>query len=558
MGFPVRFPTHEELGRRLREIAERYPTLVSLEVAGRSHRNREIWLVTLTDTAAGAAANKPALYMDGNIHAEELTAGAAVLHFIEQMTARYSSDPEVRSLLRRRAFYLIPMADPDGATVVHTSPHPWCGNGVFTPPLVPERGLYYLDVDGDGYILFMRRRDPDGEWKTSARDPRLMVPRDPEERGGTYYRLYPEGRIANWDGGAVTIPQPQDGNLNRNFPADWDPDEYGGSAAPLIEPEARAIVETVLSRPNIGAALACHTHSGVLLAPESPSESPVPYEDQALYEALNRMGERLTGWPAISVLKEFTAPGVRRRHGVFDDWAYNHRGLISYTIELWDPYREAGIPPHERKHFHPLTEEQQLKLLAWNDAVLGGGGFVDWKPFDHPELGPVEIGGWKYIEVFRNCPTDDYLNADVERVLRFAAAVAETLPEVHLRRADARRIADDLFIVDAVIANRGFCPTGVTAIGQKRGEALRVELGLEPGMELLMGEAGRTVGPIAGRVERPLPWNPWVRQWTPDAARVEWLIRAPKGGSLTVRARGGRAGRDETTISLDTTRGARA
>lgn len=556
MGFRVHFPTHAELSARLREIAERHPKLVSLEVVGRSHQGREIWLVTLTDRSAGAPEDKPALYMDGNIHAEELTAGAAVVHFIEHMTSAFATDADVQSLLRRRTFYLIPMADPDGANVVHTSPHPWCGNGVFTPPLVPERGLYYLDVDNDGYILFMRRPDPDGEWKISGRDTRVMVPREPDERGGTYYRLYPEGRIAQWDGGAVTIPQPQDGNLNRNFPADWDPDEYGGSAAPIIEPEARAIVETILARPNIGAALACHTHSGVLLSPESPSEAPVPFEDRALYDALNQMGERLTSWPAISVLKEFTAPGVRRRHGVFDDWAYNHRGLISYTIELWDPYREAGIPASERKHFHPLTEEQQLKLLLWNDTVLEGDGFVDWKPSDHPELGRVEIGGWKYIQVFRNCPTEEYLRADVERVRRFAVGVAETLPEVHVQSTGARQVAADLFIVEAVVANRGFCPTGVTVVGQKRGEPLRVELALADGMALLMGDEKQTIGPIAGRVERPLPWNPWVRQWTPDAARVEWLVRAPKGGALTVHVHGGRAGRVKTTISLSQSKGA--
>ena len=29
-------------------------------------------------------------------------------------------------------------------------------------------------------------------------------------------------------------------------------------------------------------------------------------------------------------------------------------------------------------------------------------GFVDWQTFDHPELGPVELGGWNWIYALKN------------------------------------------------------------------------------------------------------------------------------------------------------------
>ena len=38
-------------------------------------------------------------------------------------------------------------------------------------------------------------------------------------------------------------------------------------------------------------------------------------------------------------------------------------------------------------------EEVEVAALKWNDEVLGGEGFVDWRPCEHPQLGPVEIGG---------------------------------------------------------------------------------------------------------------------------------------------------------------------
>src|SRR3954467_5874012 len=40
---------------------------------------------------------------------------------------------------------------------------------------------------------------------------------------------------------------------------------------------------------------------------------------------------------------------------------------------------------------HPF--EDDLKMLAWSDNEMGGRGFIDWYPFQHPQLGPVEVGG---------------------------------------------------------------------------------------------------------------------------------------------------------------------
>ena len=41
---------------------------------------------------------------------------------------------------------------------------------------------------------------------------------------------------------------------------------------------------------------------------------------------------------------------------------------------------------------------------AWNDAELGGTGFAPWKKYAHPQLGEVEIGGWRARFISRNPP----------------------------------------------------------------------------------------------------------------------------------------------------------
>ena len=55
--------------------------------------------------------------------------------------------------------------------------------------------------------------------------------------------------------------------------------------------------------------------------------------------------------------------------------------------------------------------------LQWNDEVLGGSGFVDWHPFQHPQLGPLEIGGWQRL--LRNNAPPQLLEETEENMARF-------------------------------------------------------------------------------------------------------------------------------------------
>ena len=59
----------------------------------------------------------------------------------------------------------------------------------------PVGGLVWEDIAGDGRMLMMRIPDPNGAWKISPEEPRLLVRRHPAEGGGQYYRLLREGRI---------------------------------------------------------------------------------------------------------------------------------------------------------------------------------------------------------------------------------------------------------------------------------------------------------------------------------------------------------------------------
>ena len=98
-----------------------------------------------------------------------------------------------------------------------------------------------------------------------------MVPREPGEFGGEYYRLMPEGTLKNWDGLTVKVNRDVEGlDLNRNFPAVLAPGVRAGRRRPLPDQRARGARDGRLrhrAHPNIGAGISYHTHSGVILRP---------------------------------------------------------------------------------------------------------------------------------------------------------------------------------------------------------------------------------------------------------------------------------------------------
>ena len=72
-----RFLRYDELVAWLHEVADAYPELVTLETYGTSHEGRDLWLVSVTDSATGGHDTKPAHWVDASIHAVELTATVA-------------------------------------------------------------------------------------------------------------------------------------------------------------------------------------------------------------------------------------------------------------------------------------------------------------------------------------------------------------------------------------------------------------------------------------------------------------------------------------------------
>ncbi len=556
---------YETLAAHLSGLAEAYSDLATLQSIGSSWRGRDIFCLTLTNPATGPHDSKPAFYIDGGIHAEEVATTQTAVYTIWYLLTNYGQDADVTWLLDNLAFYVIPRVNPDGAEISLKTAHHWCGNGRRQPGEEQTRGLCQHDVDGDGLIVQMRIKDPAGEWRVSQDDSRLMIQREPGEVDqGPYYRLYQEGEIrGEWDGVSFEIEKPRDGNLNRNFPAGWRPEfrQYGAGDTPLSEPEAKAVADFILTHANISGMQCYHTHGGLHLRPSLIApDSSLPRYDLAVYNLIGAMGTALTGYPVISVYEEFTTDPDQPRVGSLMQWTYDEFGIITFSTELWNPELAAGIEFPAKYQVRARSTEDEIKLLQYSDEHLGGAGFVDWRDFDHPQLGPVEIGGWTHMYTFRNPPPVSLAQTDKAKRLLFdtihsnclfTLKHAMTAPQLRIRDVQTESLAYGLYKLSAVIANDGFLPTHLTQRALEHGTAGPVEIELDAaGAEIVMGRAQQGIGHLAGRDERNATWSPWMRQWSDTSAKIEWLLRAPSGTSVHITASAQKAGCQQRTVTL--------
>lgn len=550
-----RFLRYDELTTWLHDLVAAHPDLLAVESYGTSHEGRDLWLVTATDAATGAHDTKPAHWIDASIHAVELTGTVAACHVLQHLVDGHAAgDARVTAALGTRTFYVVPRVNPDGAEWVladvprhrRSSTRPWPWADAHEWP-----GAHVEDVDGDGRILQMRIPDPDGAWRPHPEDARLLVP-VPFDGGaddGPRYRLLAESRVVDHDGFTVPTPRPPEGlDLNRNFPAGWGTKVAGSGDHPLSEPEILALVKAITARPNICGYNAFHTSGGVLLRPSSTTaDSELPPADVWAYTELGARGTELTAYPVHSVFEDFTWDRSDTMSGAADDWAYEHLGVFGWTTEFWDVIAVATDHRSDTKIWYlGPSDADALAVLRWCDDHAPGG-FVDWYPFTHPDLGEVELGGWPDVGVWTNPPLDR-LKAEVAPHAAFAVAQALAAPELALRRTRAVPLGGRTWRVEAGVANTGWLPTDVSARARKN-DLVRPVVAEVAGEEVAVvgGPARQTLGQLDGRAALRFADG---HDGTPDRALATWVVEADPGTEVTVTAWHPRAGRTRATVTL--------
>ena len=547
-----RFLRYDEYTQWLHDTAAAHPGLMTVESYGRSYEGRELWLATITDSSTGSHDTKPAHWVDANIHSVEVTAGVAALHLVHHLVTGFGTDDTVTRALRTRTFYVVPRVNPDGVEwtladspqMRRSSVRPWPWRDAHRAP-----GLHERDLDGDGRILTMRIADPNGAWTVSELDPRLMtpVPIDGTLTGVPRYRLMYEGDIVDHDGFTIPTPRPPEGlDMNRNFPAGWGTTVRGSGDHPLSEPEIDSLVRAIVARPNVCGYNAYHTSGGVLLRPSSTtSDSNLPPLDVWAWNQLGERGTALTGYTVHSVFEDFTWDKKDTMSGAADDWVYEHLGLFGWTTEFWDVVH-AATGTKQSTHFWYVgpTEAEEHAVLQWSDANHPEM-FTDWYAFDHPQLGPVELGGWDDMCSWTNPPLGR-LADEVQGHAAFAVYQALAAPELEVLHTAATFLGADTWRVEVGIANTGWLPTPVSAKARQDRMVLPIAATLS-GAEVVGGPARLELGQLEGRAAARFAGR---HDGTPDRTLATWIVRGEAGVEVHVHVAHQRAGSVDVTVVL--------
>lgn len=546
---------YDELEKNLKHFAEEYPDLCTLDVNMVTAEKRNQYVLTITNKKTGEPLSKPGWYLDGNIHAGEVTASMTAMYTIDVFLTNYGSDPEITELIDKTTIYVIPRVSPDGAETYLTTPYNIRSvNKVYHPE---KEGIKQQDLDGDGVIRMMRISTPYGAWKKDPEDPSKMVKREPGDQRGTFYDIYPEG-ILEGDGDNLKQKHSDWGlDFNRNFPLGWFPDgrQPGAGPYPLSNPECKAVVDFVLAHPNIGGAALGHTSGGIILYPPGTrAAKTAPSADIKAFKEIAAMGQKSLGYTPMNIFDSFMTDQENYDSGALDDWFYQSQGIPAYTMEFWDVAKKAGVPYEWGGQRAEETDD--VKMQRFNAIVSwvkenAPQYYIEWKPFHHPYFGDVEIGGFNTKFTIQN-PPEHLLAETCMQDAVFNLKFANAVPRLSIDEVHAEKLAEETYKITVLVGNKGYLPTYLSEEAKILKTAVPVKVKIS-GAQVLMGSDEQEAGYLSGysRTDTGSVYgNLTTFKDAEMKKKLEWIVKASAGDEITVNAFQNKAGTVSQKITL--------
>jgi hypothetical protein len=441
-----RFYDHAGLTAICVRLRKAFPELTRLYSIGKSSQGREIWCLEVTAQNVGEPVRKSAMYIDGNIHGNEVQAGETVAYTAWYLCHQYGRLDKVTSLLDERVFYLVPSINPDGRDLwLHQGGQARSG---LEPTDDDRDGLAdeddYEDLNGDGFVTMMRIKDPQGRFKRHPDYPEHLMVRAKPDEAGQYSLLGWEG-IDNDGDGRINEDRRGGYDMNRNWACDWQPSyiQSGAKDYPFSHRETRAVAEFVLAHPNIAAAQSYHNSGGMILRSPGREGGEIKSQDERVLSLIAERGEKIIPfYRSLTIWKD-----LYTTWGNEVDWFYTGRGILAFTNELWTSanlYRTAGSP----------SQEQEAEFIKY---VLMGDGIVPWREYEHPTYGTIEIGGEK--KEWGRVPPSFLLEEELHRNMAFTLYHADMMPLLEISEVKVEKLGDGLFKIWVTIENQRLIPT---------------------------------------------------------------------------------------------------
>lgn len=177
-------------------------------------------------------------------------------------------------------------------------------------------------------------------------------------------------------------------------------------------------------------------------------------------------------------------------------------------------------------------DPKEKALLAWSDKELGGKEFVAWKPFKHPTLGDVEIGG--AAPFTDNTPPAAMVDGLLKSQVPWVFEIAKKMARIKIADAAVKRLGDGVYEVKVWLENTGGLPYP-TAMGRRNERVLPVIVTLGgQGFEIVQGKKRSLIPAVPAHGSQP----------------VTWIVRAGKPVKIEVKAETQMAWGDSRTVDL--------
>lgn len=447
---------YSDMGR----LEKAFPKFLKMQSMGKSYEGRDIMVMTINNPETGPEMSKAAMYVDANIHGNEIQGGEVCLYTIWYLMENYGRIDEVTRLVNERVFYIVPTVNPDGRQYFMEGDGDNARSG-HVPTDDDNDGLLDEDgpndLNGNGVIEQIRKYVPgQGNYRISLTDKRIMEP-VPFGEKGDYILLGEEGIDDDGDG-RVNEDGPGGYDGNRNWALDWQPEYVQGGAMdyPFQLPESRAENDFLMAHPNIAGVQAYHNSGGMILrGPGAESMGEYSASDIRAYDEIGNNGERILPFYRYIVLWS----GLYTVHGGFIDWTSDGLGIMSFSNELWNSSQYFTSPELQKQVEDPNSQISGSKgRYFFDDKLEFGDQFLEWKAFEHPDYGKVELGGsWKK---FMGRVPPRFMNEELcHRNMAFTLYQADEMPKMEIGETSVKKLGDNVYRVWIDFTNKKVTPT---------------------------------------------------------------------------------------------------
>jgi hypothetical protein len=450
----------------LKKLHTKFPAVTKLEVIGKSDENRAIYCMTVNNPKTGDVLSKPGIYVDGNIHGNEIQATEVCLYLLNYLLHNYNKLDQITKLVDKKVFYVIPSVNVDGKYHFFNDANtPSSNRGLRRPKDDDRDGLfdedYPDDLDEDGNICQMRKKVKNGNYKLAPKDPRIMRRVKPGEKG-EWILLGFEGIDNDGDG---RINEDSEGYVdpNRNWGYDWAPEyvQSGSGDYPFSGVGIKSVAEFITAHPNITMGWAFHNSGGLIVrGPSTKAQGEYDRGDLAVYDTLGKQSERIIpGYKYIIAWKDMYST-----HGDFTEWLMGCNGVYAFVGELFQRDRETFTTREEEEKNSKVKKEVNFfgssdisENLKFNDHLAHGSLYKNWKKYKHPLYGDIEIGG--FIKFSTRLPHPFMLEDMVHRNASAVIYSAKQTPEIKMEIFEKKKIQSGLYKIRIRLENSKAIPT---------------------------------------------------------------------------------------------------